>query len=170
MKWWIGATVKGIDRDKAVNAVRNALSEWNNNINYCGIKDQANVPNHYEGKTSNPVKHDGKSFVDWGSLANDQDCNGALACTSSWYDASGTPVESDIRFNTQFKWSAKGASGAYDIQTVAAHEFGHVLQFDHVTSSSKDDDTNVMWPYIGTGNKTGHKLGRGDSMADNSHY
>ena len=48
------------------------------------------------------------------------------------YDEKGNPVEADIRFNTEFKWSTTGASGAYDIQSVAAHEIGHVIQFDHV--------------------------------------
>ena len=94
----------------------------------------------------------------------------ALACTFTWYDGNGIPLESDIRFNTAFEWSTTGASGAVDIQTVAAHEIGHVLQFDHVTNSSKDDDTTLMWPYFTAGNTSGRKLGRGDALEDNSHY
>ena len=168
--WWIGATAKGIDRDVVVDAVRNAQSEWTNNINWCGIKDEASPPAQYEGKTSGAVKHDGKSVIDWGSLENDQDCNGALACTATWYDEQGNPVESDIRFNTAFKWSTTGASDAYDIQSVAAHEIGHVLQFDHVTNQSKRDYTELMWPYVDIGDTTGRKLGRGDALQDNSHY
>jgi len=168
--WWIGATAKGIDRDVVVDAVRNAQSEWTNNINWCGIKDEASPPAQYEGKTSGAVKHDGKSVIDWGSLENDQDCNGALACTGTWYDEQGNPVESDIRFNTAFKWSTEGASDAYDIQSVAAHEIGHVLQFDHVTNQSKRDYTELMWPYVDIGDTTGRKLGRGDALQDNSHY
>ena len=50
------------------------------------------------------------------------------------YDNNGTPIESDIRFNTAFTWSTKGAAGAFDIQSAAAHEIGHILQFDHVTN------------------------------------
>ena len=148
-KWWIGATPTGINRDAVVNAVRNAQSEWTNDINWCGIKDEANPPASYEGKTSATAdKEDGKSVVDWGSLANDQDCTVALACTFTWYDGNGIPLESDIRFNTAYKWSTTGASGTFDIQSFAAHEIGHVLQFDHVTNSSKDDDTTLMWPYF----------------------
>ena len=169
-RWWIGATAKGIDRDVVVKAVRNAQSQWTNNINWCGIKDQANPPAYYEGKTSSAAKHDGKSVIDWGSLANDQNCSGALACAVSWYDEQGSPVESDIRFSNSFKWSTKGASGAYDIQSVAAHEIGHVLQLAHVTNSSKRDHTVVLWPYLNAGDTTGRKLGRGDALADNSHY
>lgn len=111
-KWSIGATAPGIDREAVVNAVRNAQSQWTNNVNWCGIKDEANPPAHYEGKTSRAAKHDGYSTVDWGSLKNDQNCSGALACTLNVYDEQGNPVEADIRFNTQYKWSTTGASGA----------------------------------------------------------
>jgi hypothetical protein len=170
-KWWIGATAPGLSSDAVVKAVRNAQSEWTNDINWCGIKDQANPPASYEGKTSDDaVKDDGKSVVDWGSLANDQNCDQALACTFTWYDGSGKPLESDIRFNTEFKWATNGSPSAVDIQTIAAHEIGHVLQFDHVTNSSKDDETTLMWPYFSAGDTTGRKLGHGEALADNSHY
>ena len=62
----------GIDRETVVKAVRNAQSQWTNNVNWCGIKDQASPPAHYEGKTSRSAKHDGYSTVDWGSLKDDQ--------------------------------------------------------------------------------------------------
>ncbi len=170
-KWWIGATAPGLNRDAVIKAVRNAQSEWTNDINWCGIKDQASPPASYAGTTSaKAVNDDGKSVVDWGSLANDQDCEQALACTFTWYNGDGVPLESDIRFNTAFKWSTTGASNAVDIQTIAAHEIGHVLQFDHVTNSSKDDDTSLMWPYFSAGNTSGRKLGHGEALGDNSHY
>jgi hypothetical protein len=169
-KWWIGAVPSGLNRDAVVKAIKNAQSEWTNNINWCGIKDQANPPSAYEGKTATPVKRDGKSVIDWGSLANDQDCSGALACALTWYDPSGAPVESDIRFNTKFKWSTTGSPTAADIQTIAAHEIGHVLQLNHVTSATKNDQTTLLWPYFADGDVSGRKLGRGDALADNSHY
>jgi hypothetical protein len=86
------------------------------------------------------------------------------------YDEKGNPVEADIRFNTEFKWSTTGASDAYDIQSVGAHEIGHAIQFDHVTNSSKRDHTLVMWPYLDIGDTSGRKLGRGDALGNNSHY
>ena len=85
---------------------------------------------------------DGKSVIDWGNLRTIRTAP-ALACTFTWYDGKGNPIESDIRFNTADKWSTTGASGAFDIQSIAAHEIGHVLQFDHVTNASKDDETNA---------------------------
>jgi hypothetical protein len=168
-KWWIGATAPGMNRDKVVKAVRDAQSQWTNNVNWCGIEDQASPPAHYEGKTSRTAKQDGYSTVEWGTL-KDQYCNGALACAVIAYDQDGYPTEADIRFNTEFKWSTTGASAAYDIQSVAAHEIGHANQFDHVTNSSKRDHTVVMWPYVDIGDTSGRKLGRGDALGNNSHY
>ena len=164
--WRIGKTVSGISEDKAVKAIRDAVSEWVNNKNYCGIKDQSSVPARYDGRTSAAYKHDGKNVVDWGSLSNDQSCSSALACTLTWYDSNGKPVESDIRLNTKYAWAIGAKSGKYDIQSTAAHEFGHVFQLDHVTGSN----TLVMWPYLGQNNTSAHKLGKGDAQADNANY
>ena len=168
-KWWIGKTAPGLKEDVVVKAVRAAQSEWTNNINYCGIKDTANPPMSYQGRSSeNAVTDDNKDVVGWGSLENDQNCSQALACTFTWYDENGVPIESDIRFNTAFKWSTNGAPGTIDIQTIAAHEIGHVLQLDHVTSSN--GDTLLMWPYFQAGDTSGRKLGHGEALADNAHY
>ena len=169
-KWWIGATAAGINRDKVVNAVRNGQSQWTNNINWCGIKDQANPPAHYEGKTSRAAKHDGYSTVDWGSFKNDQNCSGALACTANGTTRRETRSSRTSASTPTVKWSTTGASGTYDIQSVAAHEFGHVLNFGHVTNSSKVTTQTLMWPYLALGDTSGRKLGRGDALANNSHY
>ena len=124
---------------------------------------------HYAGETTRKAGQDGVSVVDWASLENHQDCKGALACTVTAYDRQGNPVESDTRFNTHDKWSTTGAKDAYDVQMVAAHEFGHVLQFDHV-QGQQIDHTSVMWPYLEIGDTSGRKLGKGEALADNSHY
>ena len=96
-----------------------------------------------------------------------QNCNQALACTVTWYDEDGNPIESDIRFNKAEDWSIGAGEGGFDIQSVAAHEFGHVRQFDHVTSG---DNTLVMWPYISRDDTSLRKLGRGDARGDNTNY
>ncbi len=169
-KWWIGATAPGINRDTVVKAVRNAQSQWTNNINWCGIEDQANPPAHYEGKTSRAAKHDGYSTVDWGRLKNDQDCSGALACTVMAYDETGNPVEADIRFNTIVQVVDDRRLRRIRHPVRGGAEIGHVIQFDHVTNTSKRDHTVVMWPYVDIGDTSGRKLGRGDALGNNSHY
>lgn len=170
-KWWIGATPAGLSADNVVKAVRDAQSEWTNNINWCGYADQADSPAQYMGRTSKKADQDGQNTIEWGSLKDVESCAGALACTVTWYDPKGKPAESDIRFDTAYKWAIGGGNGSdFDIQSVAAHEFGHVYQFDHVTNSSRNDHTTVMWPYVSPGDTSAHKLGKGDAQADNEHY
>ena len=133
-KWSVGKTPSGLAADKVVEALRSAYSEWANNINWCDLADNAKAQSDYQGRTELKAKFDGTSVVDWGSLEEVQGCTGALACTATWYDDKGNPIESDIRFNKDEKWSVNPDADSYDIQSVAAHEFGHVRQFDHVTS------------------------------------
>jgi hypothetical protein len=166
MKWKVGKTPSTESADKVVNALRNAQSAWTNNINWCGNPDKANSASDYEGRTDRALAHDGANTVDWGSLKNTQNCSQAIACAATWYDEDGDPVESDVRFSGSVSWSVDPEAGAYDIQSVAVHEFGHVRQFDHVTGSN----TVVMWPYTTKGETSGRKLGKGDSVANNDHY
>jgi hypothetical protein len=166
-KWWLGKTPSGLAADKVVQALRSAYSEWANNINWCDLADNAKAQSDYQGRTELKAKLDGTSVVHWGSLEDVQGCTGALACTATWYDDKGDPVESDIRFSTAEDWSISADAGGFDIQSVAAHEFGHVRQFDHVTTG---DNTVVMWPYISKGDTSLRKLGRGDSRGNNTEY
>lgn len=166
-KWRVGKTPSGLPADKVVQALRSAYSEWANNINWCGLSDSAKAQSDYQGRTELKSGHDGTSVVDWGSLEDVQGCEGALACTATWYDEQGNPVESDIRFNAAKNWSVSADADSYDIQSVAAHEFGHARQFDHVTGG---DNTVVMWPYISAGDTSLRKLGRGDSRGNNTEY
>jgi Matrixin len=168
--WWVGKTPGNLAPDKVVKALRSAYSEWGNNINWCGYTDNAKVMAEYQGRTDRRSTYDGKNVVEWGSLEDVQNCGGALACTSTWYDEKGDPVESDVRFNIANDWSIDPAAGDFDIQSVAAHEFGHVRQFDHVESNKAGDNTVVMWPYIAQGDTSLRKLGRGDSLGDNAKY
>ncbi len=166
-KWWIGKTPSNLAADKVVQALRSAFSEWANNINWCDLTDNARAQSSYAGRTELKAKKDGKNVVHWGNLDGVQGCSGALACAVTWYDDQGNPVESDIRFSTAEKWSTSAKADSYDIQSVAAHEFGHARQFDHVTTG---DNTVVMWPYISRGDTSLRKLGRGDSRGNNTEY
>jgi hypothetical protein len=114
--------------------------------------------------------HDGTSTVDWGSLNNTQNCHLAIACTETWYGSDGSPEESDVRLSTAVEWSLRAGDGGFDLQSVAAHEFGHARQFAHVTSAERRQYTLVMWPYFARGDPSGRMLGRGDAIADNSDY
>jgi hypothetical protein len=171
IRWRLGKAPEELDRRQVVGALTRAHSEWTNNVNWCSYRDHADGSALYEGPTSHRFgQHDGLSTVEWGSLTNVQNCSSALACTDSWYDARGNPRESDTRFNEAYPWFAGGGGRGYDIQSIAAHEFGHARQFDHVTAAHTRAYTDLMWPYLTRRNTSGRRLGRGDSLADNMHY
>ena len=151
-----------------VNAMRAAFGEWTNNRNYSRLPDRSDFA--YEGRSTRRYADDGYNTVDWGSMAGIQGCVGSLACTEAWYLEGGGAVQADIRFNNHFRWIAGRSTGGYDIQMMAAHEIGHALQFDHVSSPAKRRWTNVMWPYEQKGDKSGRLLGKGDSLGDNAGY
>jgi hypothetical protein len=170
-QWWLGGkTPSSLPRADVVRALRAAQSEWINNINWCHYPDNADGFAVYEGTTSVHLAHDGINVVDWGDLRNLQGCASAIACTMSWYATDGAPVESDVRFSDRVRWSVHPRADAYDIQSLAAHEFGHVRQFGHVTSERLKQYTLIMWPYFSRGDTSARELGRGDSLEDNNHY
>jgi hypothetical protein len=170
IKWWVGKTPSYLPRWQVIQALRNAQSEWNNNLNWCKYPNRSDGFSLYEGNTSSGLAKNGINTVDWGIVSNIQGCPAAIACTYTWYDRDGAPVESDVRFSTREKWFTRPGTAGFDVQTLAAHEFGHVRQFDHVTNANSKQYTLVMWPYFTSEDTSGRKLGRGDSLADNLHY
>lgn len=166
--WYVGKTPDYIKKESVITAVRNAQGEWTNNQNDCGVPDQAQPPAKYIGTTTTKIGHDGKSVVDWGTMDGDQTCKAAVACAITWTGDDGKPNESDIRFNVMYDWAVDGHPFKYDIRSVAAHEIGHTLHFDHVTETL--DEWLVMWPYSYQGDIARRKLGKGDAIENNKHY
>jgi len=67
---------------------------------------------------------------------------GGLAVTYLW--GGGATRQNDTIFNEQYSWSCSGNPGIghYDVETVALHEFGHVLGLGH-----SGDSSAVMYAY-----------------------
>jgi hypothetical protein len=168
--WAIGAMPRKPAAAAVVKALRAAFGEWIFNRNYCRLPDRSAFVSQYQGRTTRKYADDDHNTVDWGSMARIPGCRGSLACTQTWYVQGEGAAETDIRFNSKYRWITGSSTGGYDIQMMAAHEIGHSLQFDHVASVAKRDWTNVMWPYEEKGDKSGRRLGRGDALADNAHY
>ena len=60
--------------------------------------------------------------------------NDALAFTDYYpWQCAGCGTKS-ISINTAVAWATNPATGQYDIQSVVAHEFGHMLGFSHIWS------------------------------------
>jgi hypothetical protein len=137
-KWWIGATPGGMNRDAVVNAVRNAQSEWTNDINWCGIKDQANRPRPIGKDVDDVLRRTAER-----RQGEPRTTRTAMGRSHSHVvRREGHPGRADIRFNTAYKWSTTGAAGALTSSRSRRTRLV-TLQFDHVTNASKDDETNV---------------------------
>jgi hypothetical protein len=168
--WSMGAVPRKPGAAAVVNAVRAAFHEWTSNRNHCRRPDRSAFVSSYQGRTGRHFGDDDYNTVDWGPVSRIPGCRGSIGCTQTWYLPGGGAVESDTRFNINVRWIVGRSTRGYDIQSMAAHEIGHALQFDHVTSVAKRQWTNIMWPYLQEGDRSGRRLGRGDSLADNTRY
>lgn len=78
-----------------------------------------------------PLEADGRSTL---GFLDRPDQERVLAAATFLLDAStGAILESDIYFNTRFRWSTApgGEAGAVDLESVALHELGHLLGLGH---------------------------------------
>jgi len=118
----------------ALGAIKRGASVWNR------VKGSS-FKFIYRGKTRSRAhgKYDGQNIVTFGVLSK-----GTVGVNVRWVYSSGQIIDSDIRFNTLHKWSTKKAKNAYDVQGVAAHEFGHSLALCHITGKKYKDHT--MYP------------------------
>jgi hypothetical protein len=96
----------------------------------------------YRGRTTSRShgKYDGRNIVSFGPLKT-----GVLGVNVFYYTSNGAIVDSDIRFNTRERWSTKKAKNAYDLQSVAAHEFGHSLCLEDLYGAG--DKSKTMYGY-----------------------
>ena len=87
-----------------------------------------------------------------------------------------------ISINTYFAWNTTPADGQYDIQSVLAHEFGHMLGFSHIWSifcsdfsgysCAVDPGRNTMQSYTapGVGETCGRDITGNDATNANNLY
>jgi len=142
-----------------LHALEHAAQAWDLTKDDCDYGDITTITPTYEGTTDAPAGTlDNVDTVDKGNIAS-FGCEGALACTQVWYDATGA-VESDIRFSDEVKWSTSGTSGAYDYRAVATHEFGHFIGL----SDLHESPNLTMYYATQTGNTGPRTLGRGDVL------
>jgi hypothetical protein len=151
-----------------VNVLEDAINEW-------GVPGCTNFNAAYGGtRSGNPTlgsqNEDLVGFLQtgwpaaWGSTT--------LAVTSPAFWADGEIIEASMTFNeVNYDWvtNSPGNWDQADLQSVAAHEFGHWIGFDHsnFTGSSMtafysggtaertltcDDTEGVCWKYASSGN------------------
>ena len=103
-------------------------------------------------------------MTDKGSLASI--CPGALACTWLFSNEISRTTETDQRYNENFTFSNVGASGAYDYESISAHETGHSIGLDHANSSS----ALTMYFQIASGTTHARSLAKGDVLGLRARY
>ena len=115
----------------ALGAIKRGASVWNR------VKGSS-FKFIYRGRTtSQAYKRDHSNIISFGPLTGS-----TVGQNISWVNtATGAIFDSDIRFNTRLRWSTKKAKNAYDVQGVAAHEFGHSLCLKDLYSASDKEKT-----------------------------
>ena len=95
----------------------------------------------------------------------------ALAITYVWYNTlTEELVEADTVFNKNYQWDLTdifagdcgGTTGAYDLQNIGTHEFGHWVGLDDLYSETDKDLT--MYGYGETKELKKDSLGLGDAI------
>lgn len=117
--------VPGVSAPQLRDAVGRAFASWEAVPN-TGMSSQ------FAGFTAaSPLDDDNLSVI---GFANRPDLDCVLGSTSFTLDVvSGQIVESDIFLNSTFAWSvaADGQAGAYDVESIALHEIGHLHGLGH---------------------------------------
>lgn len=97
-----------------------------------------------------------------------------LAVTYTWRWSDGT-IESDTLFNNTITWANLGSEGdgcyenagsVYDVQNIAAHEFGHTYGLDHPSSARFE----TMYAYGYSGETLKRSPASGDINGINAIY
>lgn len=92
----------------------------------------------------------------------------AIAVQYAW-SSGGKIIESDSGYNTRFSYSIGAVSGKYDLQSIAAQEFGHGYGLGHSDTSSSSTCLS-LYPYGTTGTTMGRTLGDGDITSIKNRY
>ncbi|MFP5286167.1 MAG: matrixin family metalloprotease [Thermoanaerobaculia bacterium] len=122
-------------------ALQGALNVWTN-------VSSANHVLTYAGTTTAGFVTDGRNTALW---ASGNGCSGScLAITALVLQSGQVIVETDVSFNANVAWNTNGSN--YDVQAVAAHEFGHALGIHHTEITSTPRPT-MYASYFGTGGR-----------------
>ncbi|MCF6149142.1 MAG: matrixin family metalloprotease [Candidatus Kuenenia sp.] len=101
-----------------------------------------------DGGTTSKNDHgeaDGINIIDFGPIEDE----GVLGQNNFWFYTSGEMIDSDIRFNTNEKWSTDGSPNKFDIQNVGTHELGHSLSLDDLYRPSDSEKTMYGYSFPG---------------------
>ena len=117
--------VEGVGVDAFEAALQRATASWE-------AAPGSAITFRYAGRTAaRPLNLDGRNTVGFLSRA---DLDGVLGVTATITDVvSGEVIEADMFLNSAFDWSVAGSGeeGRFDVESIALHEFGHMLGLNH---------------------------------------
>lgn len=139
---WLNPANQG-SKSGVAAALQNAMASWTQT-------SPASNTLVYAGTNSRGFATDGVNTVTW-SLGNG--CTGGcLAITALVLQSGQVITETDIMFNNAATWNTGGSD--YDVQAIAAHEFGHSLGIHHTDVTRKHGRPTMYASYFGTDGRT----------------
>ena len=126
-----------------VAALQNAMASWNQ-------VTPATYTVVYIGTTSRGFTTDGVNTVLW--TTGNGCTGGCLAITALVLQSGQVITETDISFNNAATWHTNGSD--YDVQAIAAHEFGHSLGIHHTEVKKASNRPTMYASYIGLAGRT----------------
>jgi Matrixin len=139
--WYYNTSGQGVGK---ATPLTNAMVSWNNVTT--AAHTLALIGDHSAG-----FAIDNKNTVLWGAHSSCTTAGGCLALTALVLEAGQVIVESDIVFNNAVSWNVNGAD--FDVEAVAAHEFGHSLGIHHTELTSTPFPT-MRATYFGVDERT----------------
>lgn len=159
-----------------VSGAKKALRKAANNItdasNRCGISDEVDIGNDFQGNTTQPSDVDSipacaavpgnQNVTEFGDMLTP----GVLAATCTYSTGTnGDITDADVRISTDFEWWTGGAcTNAYSVRGVQTHEYGHAFGVGHVDEATHGNltmSTNINGPC----SNFEQNLGLGDILA-----
>jgi hypothetical protein len=124
-------------------ALQHALASWT-------AVTPAGYQLSYGGTTATGFTTDGINTVLW---ATGNGCTGGcLALTALVIGPGQVLQEADVSFNDAFNWNTNGSD--YDVEAIAAHEFGHCLGIHHTELTKPRNRPTMYTAYFGVDGRT----------------